>query len=231
MTILRRNAAIGKKLDDLITAIKKCTIEDKSRLTVLLITNTTGISKLKPLVIGKYKHPRCFKNINMLMLSVIYKANSKHIPKIDFRFLNKLNIKEAIDFIGEVWEKVTQSTIANYEYLQNQNKINNLLLDIDISLEFDDNNIATKELLTDSQIIKIVLEENNSVLQNTNNESDNEETPIVSMKEDLTKFKKYVRIVKKMKFISKKQTKLDSIFFTDMSFETTEVDYTCHQNY
>jgi len=32
---------------------------------------------LKPLVIEKYEHPRCFKNINMLMLPVIYKANSK----------------------------------------------------------------------------------------------------------------------------------------------------------
>jgi hypothetical protein len=32
---------------------------------------------LKPLVIGKYARPRCFKNINMSMLPVIYKANSK----------------------------------------------------------------------------------------------------------------------------------------------------------
>ena len=48
--------------------------------------------------------------------------------------------------------------------------------------------------------------------------------------EDLTKFKKYVRIVEKMEFASKKQTKLDSIFSTDMSFETTEVD-TLNSNY
>src|SRR5206468_34145 len=78
------------------------------------------------------------------------------------------------------------------EYLQNQNEINNLLLDIDIPLEFDDNNIATEEPLTDSQIIEIVLEENNSALQNTNNESDNEETPTVSMKEGLVSLKKWI---------------------------------------
>jgi hypothetical protein len=46
-------------------------------LTVLLATNATGTSKLKPLVIGKYEHPRCFKNINMSMLPVTYKSNSK----------------------------------------------------------------------------------------------------------------------------------------------------------
>ena len=43
----------------------------------MLATNAIGTSKLKPLVIGKYEHPRCFKNINMLMLPVTYKANSK----------------------------------------------------------------------------------------------------------------------------------------------------------
>ncbi|RHZ81996.1 hypothetical protein Glove_115g16 [Diversispora epigaea] len=133
------------------------------------------------------------------------------------------------------------------EYLQNQNEINNLLLDINIPLEFDDNDIATEEPLTDDQIIEMVLEENNFASQNINDESDNEETPTVSMKEglvslkkwisffeqqnsddfcfeDLIKFKKYVRIIEKMEFASKKQTKLDSVFSTDMSFETTEVD-------
>lgn len=43
----------------------------------MLATNATGTSKLKPLVIGHYEHPRCFKNINMSMLPVTYKSNSK----------------------------------------------------------------------------------------------------------------------------------------------------------
>jgi len=134
------------------------------------------------------------------------------------------------------------------EYLHDHSEIDDLLLDIPFELEFEDNNnIATEEPLTDNQIIEMVLKENNSELQNINNESDNEELPIINIKEglislkkwinffeqqnsddfcleDLIKFKKYIRIVEKMEFTSKKQTKLDSIFSTDMSFETTEVD-------
>jgi len=34
----------------------------KDRLSILLCTNMTGTKKLKPLVIGRYKKPRCFKN-------------------------------------------------------------------------------------------------------------------------------------------------------------------------
>ena len=36
----------------------------KQRLTVLLITNADGSEKLRPLVIGKAKKPRCFHQIN-----------------------------------------------------------------------------------------------------------------------------------------------------------------------
>lgn len=47
----------------------------KDRLTVLIGANMTGSDKLKPLVIGKSKHPRCFKNVASLPVS--YQANSK----------------------------------------------------------------------------------------------------------------------------------------------------------
>ena len=134
------------------------------------------------------------------------------------------------------------------EYLYDHSKIDNLLLDIPSEFEFEDsNNVATEEPLTDDQIIEMVLKENDFELQNIDTESDSEELPIISIKEglislkkwlgffeqqnsddfcleDLIKFKKYIRIVEKMEFASKKQTKLDSIFSTDMSFETTEVD-------
>ncbi|CAG8630661.1 8086_t:CDS:1, partial [Diversispora eburnea] len=46
---------------------------------------------------------------------------------------------------------------------------------INISLEFDNNNITTEEPLTDNQIIEIILEENNSASQNINNESNSKE--------------------------------------------------------
>jgi hypothetical protein len=37
--------------------------DSKERLTVALCTNATGNSKLKPLVIGKFKRPRCFGKV------------------------------------------------------------------------------------------------------------------------------------------------------------------------
>lgn len=47
----------------------------KDRLTVMVAANMTGTSKNKLLVIGKSKHPRCFKNIRLL--PVDYESNSK----------------------------------------------------------------------------------------------------------------------------------------------------------
>ncbi|XP_051784749.1 tigger transposable element-derived protein 4-like [Erpetoichthys calabaricus] len=45
----------------------------KDRLTLLLACNMDGSEKLPPLVIGKSKEPRCFKNVKKL--SVAYEAN------------------------------------------------------------------------------------------------------------------------------------------------------------
>lgn len=44
--------------------------QQKERLTILGCTNATGGHKLKPLVIGKSKNPRCFKHVNMDRLPV-----------------------------------------------------------------------------------------------------------------------------------------------------------------
>jgi len=48
---------------------------NKERLTVLLCSNSTGSDMRKPLVIGKSRNPRCFKNINPNHLGVTYRAN------------------------------------------------------------------------------------------------------------------------------------------------------------
>ena len=48
--------------------------KSKERLTVLGCTNATGTHKLKPVMIGKFAKPRCFKNVNMNALPVIYKS-------------------------------------------------------------------------------------------------------------------------------------------------------------
>ena len=48
--------------------------KSKDRLTVLACTNATGTHKLKPVVIGKFAKPQCFKYVNMNALPVIYKS-------------------------------------------------------------------------------------------------------------------------------------------------------------
>lgn len=48
----------------------------KERITVMLACSSTG-EKLKPLVIGKAKQPRCFKNINIDNLPVLWQSNKK----------------------------------------------------------------------------------------------------------------------------------------------------------
>lgn len=44
----------------------------KARITLLACANATGKHKLKPVLIGKYKKPRCFKNVDMKALPVHY---------------------------------------------------------------------------------------------------------------------------------------------------------------
>ena len=46
----------------------------KDRVTLLGCVNATGKHKLKPVLIGKYKKPRCFKNVNMSVLPVHHTA-------------------------------------------------------------------------------------------------------------------------------------------------------------
>jgi len=61
----------------------RITIQDKSRLTVLLATNATGSHKLRPLVIGKSKKPRSFKGIKISQLPVMYENNERAWMKSD----------------------------------------------------------------------------------------------------------------------------------------------------
>jgi hypothetical protein len=51
--------------------------KNKERLSVALCCNGDGSHKLKPLVIGKNAKPRCFKNVKLENLGVIYRYNKK----------------------------------------------------------------------------------------------------------------------------------------------------------
>ena len=50
--------------------------QSKERLTVLLAASCTG-EKLRPLVIGKYENPRCFKNIKKSTFAVNWRSSQK----------------------------------------------------------------------------------------------------------------------------------------------------------
>jgi hypothetical protein len=51
--------------------------KNKERLSIALCTNADGSHKLNPLVIGKYAKPRCFKNIKIQNLPIMYRNNAK----------------------------------------------------------------------------------------------------------------------------------------------------------
>jgi len=50
---------------------------DKKRLTIALCANADGSHKLNPFIIGKYQKPRCFKNVNINNIPMMYCHNAK----------------------------------------------------------------------------------------------------------------------------------------------------------
>ena len=51
--------------------------KDKERLSIALCANADGSHKLDPLIIGKFAKPRCFANINVNSLPIMYRTNRK----------------------------------------------------------------------------------------------------------------------------------------------------------
>lgn len=72
--------------------------ESKLRLTVLIGANATGTDKLKPLVIGKSKNPRCFKNKKHL-IPVTWRWNTAAwmTAEIFESWLNDLNDRMVVE--------------------------------------------------------------------------------------------------------------------------------------
>ncbi|CAB5357059.1 unnamed protein product [Rhizophagus irregularis] len=50
---------------------------NKERLSVALCANADGSHKFKPLIIGKFERPRCFKNIRIQAMPMTYRNNAK----------------------------------------------------------------------------------------------------------------------------------------------------------
>lgn len=51
--------------------------KSKERLSIALCSNADKLHKLPSLIIGKYTNPRCFKNVNIHNLPMIYQNNAK----------------------------------------------------------------------------------------------------------------------------------------------------------
>ncbi|GBM04826.1 Tigger transposable element-derived protein 4 [Araneus ventricosus] len=73
--------------------VKSALLEKQAnqRLTLLLGANMSGNEKLKPLVIGKSKTPRCFKNVKSLPVEYEANSNAWVTTKIQKRHIRKLN--------------------------------------------------------------------------------------------------------------------------------------------
>ncbi|CAG8835444.1 16359_t:CDS:2, partial [Cetraspora pellucida] len=51
--------------------------KNKERLTIVLYANASGTDRFETLVIGKYKNPQYFKNVNRRSFGIKYEANIK----------------------------------------------------------------------------------------------------------------------------------------------------------
>ncbi|CAB5298350.1 unnamed protein product [Rhizophagus irregularis] len=145
---------------------------------------------------------------------------------------NKLNIKEAIDYIAESWNNVTQTTIRNCwiktgilpscdddnvdEEDLDDDELENLLINLpeetaDVLEYFQllDHEIPTEEHLTEEQIINMVRNEENQV-EESEDDDENEEIPLISVKKATNG--KYLRVIRVREINAKKQSTLDGFF-------------------
>ncbi|KAE9528840.1 hypothetical protein AGLY_012415 [Aphis glycines] len=113
----------------------------KERLSVLACTNATGSQKLRLLVIGKSKAPRCFKNVRTfpcdyvsqnrawmtaklqpLDQGIIKVLKQKYRKKLVLRYLKemesknpakKLDVLDALHYVSAAWDEITADVIKN----------------------------------------------------------------------------------------------------------------------
>ncbi|CAG8710758.1 2870_t:CDS:2, partial [Dentiscutata erythropus] len=112
---------------------------DRECLSIALCTNADSSHKMVSLIIGKYAKPRCFKNINLKNLAVMYKNSAKawmitslfqmwlqefdhqvglnwileHVEKGEQADNLKMDVLQAIHYIVQDWEEVTAKTMYN----------------------------------------------------------------------------------------------------------------------
>ncbi|CAJ0633001.1 13472_t:CDS:2 [Entrophospora sp. SA101] len=183
-------------------------LRNKLKIDSVLTTNATGTRKLKPIVIGKSVNPRCFKNVNMSLLPVIYKSTPKAwmhsdifedwLRNLDNQFQRErkhilLLIDNAPSHVdpGSILDEqpeeaieIEQATTDGIIESLNQSDLSD---DLEILEYVNDNELSlTEKPLDDDEIVQMVLDEANNV----NNESEGEdidELKVIATNEDALK--------------------------------------------
>ena len=131
-------------------------------------------------------------------------------------YLDKLNIKEAIDFIADAWNNVTQTTIRNCwmktgilpnsddaimvdaniqdpKFDDSMNVINTFpdASGVNEYLDSFDQNVPAEEYLNDEQIINLVQFEKEA--NEEDNDTSDEEIPLVSAKQAVNGLKTFIQ--------------------------------------
>ncbi|CAG8772668.1 22703_t:CDS:2, partial [Dentiscutata erythropus] len=145
-TMKRSRAVTYPELDD--------ALHEWERLTIEICANASGTDKLELLVIGKYKDPRCFKNVNRRSLGVKYEANIK-------AWMTRMEGRKVILLLDG---SKTHSIADQYEDGNSENNLNVLSatqfialcfrneMDIDSYIDYSEENMS-EEILNDQEIV------------------------------------------------------------------------------
>ncbi|GBM15426.1 Tigger transposable element-derived protein 4 [Araneus ventricosus] len=152
--------------------------QSKARLTVMLGSNMTGHQKLKPLVIGRSKNPRCFKGAKSLEVDYDFNKQSWMTSEICEKWFQKLDKHRTIrNSFAKAGFFVSSENSASTEdeddipseevekmwiQLREKEEINDeVLIDDFLSL---DSEAETSETLTELDILDSVKNKNNTTM-------------------------------------------------------------------
>ncbi|CAJ0841770.1 1050_t:CDS:2 [Entrophospora sp. SA101] len=178
-------------------------VSGKKKIDSVLTTNATGTRKLKPIVIGKSVNPRCFKNVNMSLLPVIYKSTPKAwmhsdifedwLRNLDNQFQRErkhilLLIDNAPSHVdpGSILDEQPEEQATTDGIIESLNQ-SDLSDDLEILEYVNDNELSlTEKPLDDDEIVQMVLDEANNVNDESEGE-DIDELKVIATNEDALK--------------------------------------------
>ncbi|CAG8620021.1 4126_t:CDS:2, partial [Diversispora eburnea] len=170
------------KLQELLS---KCNPEDdKTKVTVLLATNITETHKLKPLVIGHNKNPQYFKNINVTSLPVLLLVDNAPSHTSPVENNSKKNKQQSKDNVSFTLTNITihylpPNTTSHIQPLdagiiKKNATYQKLITEIETYINAIDKLLATEDVLSESEIVTMILADN-EIENNTSPDPEEEE--------------------------------------------------------